>query len=82
MSYEERRSNQHFRTTMDLGMGLFYTAVGFYVVIVKAFGTMKIPTVLAYLLGGMMIVGGIARFYRGLKVVLPKKRDSDNRPSE
>ena len=73
MSYEERRSNRHFRTSLDIGMGLFYMVIGGYVVIVKAFGSMSIPPVLAYVLGGMMIIGGIARFYRGLKVILPKK---------
>ena len=82
MSYEERRSNRHFRTSLDIGMGLFYIGIGGYVVFVKAFGTMAIPPIIAYILGGMMIIGGIARFYRGLKVILPKNKNTDTPASE
>ena len=76
MSYEEskerKRSRLGFRTTLDIGMGIFYTVIGALVLIYKAFGDMKIPPVIAYILGGMMVVGGCFRFYRGLKVVLQK----------
>ena len=82
MSYEERRSNRHFRTSMDLGMGLFYIVIGGYVVVVKAFGTMAIPPIIAYILGGMMIIGGIARFYRGWQGFFPKNRNTDSTTSE
>ena len=79
MSYEEsnerKRSNSYFRTTMDIGMGLFYSIIGGLIVYAKAFGTMKIPPFIAYILGGMMIIGGVFRFYRGIKAILPKKAD-------
>ena len=78
MSYEERRSNRHFRTSLDIGMGIFYVVIGGYVIIVRAFGTMTIPPIIAYILGGMMVIGGIARFYRGLKVILPKNKNTDS----
>jgi hypothetical protein len=80
MSYgdevKERRAIT-FRTGLDIGMGLFYTIIGAMVLTYKAFGTMEIPAVIAYILGGMMVIGGIARFYRGLKVILAKNKDSD-----
>jgi len=79
MSYEEsdarRRSNLGFRTVMDIGMGLFYTAIGTLILLYKSFGTMEIPPFIAYLLGGMMVIGGIFRFYKGMKAVLPKKKN-------
>ena len=79
MSYEEskerRISNMGFRTVMDIGMGLFYAVIGTLVLVYKSFGTMAIPPFLSYLLGGMMVVGGVFRFYKGIKAVLPNKKD-------
>jgi len=77
MSYEEsnerKRSRLGFRTTLDIGMGIFYVVIGTLVLVYKAFGDMKIPPVIAWVLGGMMVVGGGFRFYRGLKDVLKNK---------
>jgi hypothetical protein len=69
---KERRSN-HFRTSMDIGMGIFYMAIGSILLYKHSFGNMEIPAWVAYILGTMMAVGGGFRFYRGLKVILPKK---------
>lgn len=71
---KEKRSGG-FRTNMDLGMGIFYVAIGTILILYHSFGRMAIPAIAAYILGAMMIIGGGFRFYRGLKVVLPKKRD-------
>lgn len=73
--YKERRQS-NFRTSLDIGMGLFYTAIGIMVLYAKSFGEMTIPPVIAYILGGMMVVGGIARFYRGLKTILAKRKNT------
>ena len=81
MSYEEsnerKRSGSQFRTIMDIGMGLFYAAIGATVIYAKAFGTMTIPAWIAYILGTMMVIGGLFRFYRGIKGFLPQKPDND-----
>ena len=81
MSYEEsnerRISKSRFRTSMDIGMGLFYIVIGTLVMYAKAFGDMKIPTIIAYILGAMMVIGGVFRFYRGIKEVLPQKKNND-----
>ncbi len=86
MGYEEstarRRSNQYFRTSMDIGMGIFYTVIGSLIVYTKAFGNMSIPPAVAYILGGMMVIGGLFRFIRGVRAVLPKKKDADASASE
>jgi len=79
MSYEEsnerRRSRSSFRNTLDLGMGLFYVAIGVAVMVAKAFGTFEIrPVAIAYVLGGMMAVGGCFRFYRGLKEIMRNRK--------
>ena len=82
MSYQEnnerRRSNSYFRTSMDIGMGLFYIVIGSLVMYAKAFGEMKIPTIIAYILGAIMVIGGVFRFYRGIKVILPQKRNNES----
>ena len=80
MSYEEsnerKRANSSFRTVMDIGMGLFYAIIGAVIMYAKAFGTMKIPAVVAYILGAMMVIGGVFRFYRGIKVIMPQKNNN------
>ncbi len=73
MSYQQRRSNRYLRTSMDIGMGVFYIVIGCLVIFMKAFGTMAIPPIIAYILGGMMLIGGGARLYRGIKDILPQK---------
>jgi hypothetical protein len=78
MSFREesiQKRQNHFRTSMDLGMGMFYTAIGVILLFAKSFGNMEIPPVVAYILGGMLTIGGAFRFYRGLKVMLPKKKE-------
>jgi hypothetical protein len=86
MSYQEstarRRSNQYLRTSMDIGMGVFYTAIGSLIIYAKAFGNMTIPPAIAYILGGMMVVGGLFRFIRGVRAALPKKKDAEPSGSE
>ena len=76
MSYEEsnerKRSRQSFRTILDVGMGIFYVVIGALVLLFKSFGTLQIPPVIAYILGGMMVIGGGFRFYRGLKIIMGK----------
>jgi hypothetical protein len=80
MSYRdearEKRAGQ-FRTTMDIVMGIFYIAVGLVLLITRGFVGVPLPAVVAYILGAMMTLGGMARFYRGIKAVLPKKNNSN-----
>lgn len=76
MSYENkerRRSESYFRTTMDIGMGLFYTIIGTMLLYANSFAGVAIPKIVAYVLGAMMVIGGLFRLYRGLKVILPAK---------
>jgi hypothetical protein len=78
MSYRddniEKRSTT-FRTSMDIGMGLFYVAIGVILLYWKTYGNKEIPAIAAYIIGAMLVIGGGFRFYRGMKVILPKKKD-------
>jgi len=80
MSYteenRERRSNR-LRTTMDIMMGLFYTLIGAMLLYARSFVGVQVPPLVAYILGGMMAIGGVLRLYRGIKAILPQKNKSD-----
>jgi hypothetical protein len=82
MGYPEsnarRTQNNYFRTSMDIGMGIFYAVIGSLIIYARAYGNMKVPAAIAYILGGMMVVGGIFRFTRGIKAILPRKKDTDS----
>jgi hypothetical protein len=85
MSYREEsreRRGIQFRIVMDIVMGLIYTAIGILLLATRAFVGVPLPAIAAYIIGAMLAVGGSARLYRGLKVVLPKKRGSNTSASE
>ncbi len=77
MSYGENsareKSKMQLRIFMDLFMGVFYVFIGGVVFFVQSFGGMTIPPLVAYILGGMMMVGGALRFVRGVKALKPAK---------
>jgi hypothetical protein len=77
MSYSENsereKSKRQLRTFMDLFMGVFYVFIGGVVFFVQSFGGMVIPPLVAYILGGMMMVGGAFRFVKGVKAAMPGK---------
>lgn len=79
MRYENQeriKSQSLFRRTMDVGMGLFYTAVGIAVIYMQSFGSLPMPAWIAFILGGMMCVGGAFRFYKGVRSFMPQKEES------
>lgn len=68
MSLEEQNRNrgiERFQTIMHLGMGSFYIIIGLLVLYVRYFGTMELSAGLAYALGGLMILYGVFRLWRG-----------------
>lgn len=80
MSYREevkKRSASRLRTSMDITMGIFYISIGLFVMYAKSFGSIEIPALIAYLLGGMMAIGGGFRLYRGIKAILPQNSEED-----
>ncbi len=74
---EREKSQSLFRKTMDVGMGLFYTVIGVTVIYMQSFGNLPMPAWVAYILGGMMAVGGVFRFIRGVRSFMPPKKESD-----
>jgi len=67
-----QKAKTSIRTIMDVGMGLFYVILGGLLLINKSFAGNAVPPWVAYLLGGMMLLGGGFRFVRGVKVLVNK----------
>jgi hypothetical protein len=77
MGHEERsnRIYSHFRTSLDLGMGVLYLVIAGMILTMKYFGTMALDAKFAYILGGMMLAYGLFRIYRGIQGMRYKNRD-------
>jgi len=83
MNYEERNEQsgpyRHFRTSLDLGMGVFYIVISVAVISMKYFGTIELPTASAYILGGLMALYGLFRIYRGIQGMRIKRQRAASR---
>jgi hypothetical protein len=79
MSYEDQNEQspvyKQFRTSLDIGMGVFYIIIGAIILFVKYFGTIELPATYAYILGNMMLLYGIFRIYRGIISIRRNKRN-------
>lgn len=69
MSYPERddrtTANSRFSGAMHLGMGTLYIILAYFVISVQSFGSIALGPVMSYVLGGLLLVYGGFRFYRG-----------------
>lgn len=75
MSYEDQNSGMlRFQPIMHLTMGVFYLVIGCLVIYVKYFGAIELSSGLAYTLGGLMIIYGIFRLWRGFSSLKQRKR--------
>ena len=77
---ERSRTYSAFRTTLDMAMGAIYVLMGIFTLGLRYFGTVELPATTAYLLGGLLVVYGAFRIYRGLVAIWGRKKprhDSD-----
>ncbi len=63
---------------MDIVMGIFYSFIGGLLLYARSFVGIEVPAFVAYILGGMMLVGGLFRLYRGIKTVIGNNRESSS----
>ncbi len=77
---EQSRAYSTFRTSLDLGMGVMYIILGIIVFSMRSFGTIELPPSTAYVLGGVMVVYGAFRIYRGMVVVMRKRKARNRNP--
>jgi hypothetical protein len=62
-----------FRGSLDFGMGIMYLIFGSVAIFGKYFGAMPLQAGVAYTLGGMMILYGLFRLWRGYVYIREKK---------
>jgi hypothetical protein len=79
MNIDERNESSSayssFKTTMHIGMGVFYLIISFLLFYANAFGAMELPTGMAYALGTLMLAYGVFRIWRGVMDLRLKKRN-------
>jgi hypothetical protein len=77
MNYEERSEQsgpyRHFRSSLDVGMGIFYIVISITIVSMKYFGFMELSKASAYIFGGLMTLYGLFRIYRGIQSMTAKR---------
>lgn len=66
---KKMRAYANRRSIMDIGMGVFYLAGGAFVVFGKQLGFELeiLPEPYSYIFGGLFLIYGIFRIYRGYK---------------
>ncbi len=81
MNLDERmgqsRTYSSFRTSLDIGMGAIYVVIGVVVFTMRYFGAIELSKTTGYVLGGLMVLYGLFRIYRGAAVMLEKKRPTN-----
>lgn len=57
------------KSLMDIGMGVIYIGVGIAILLARKFGLNNefLDSILAKVFGGLIIIYGVWRVYRGLK---------------
>lgn len=79
MSYDERNEPRHgynrFRATMHICMGILYAILGSVVIYLQQFGAVALAKPLAYTAGGLMIIYGAFRIWRGYRDIKDRKLD-------
>jgi threonine/homoserine/homoserine lactone efflux protein len=61
-----RGSINKLRTGLNIGMGVVYVVLGVLVLGMRVFGTIELHPTAAYVLGGVMILYGGFRVWRGI----------------
>jgi hypothetical protein len=83
MSYEERREADkgfmRVRSTLHIGMGVLYLVFGSAVIYMQRFGNLALPGFMAYIVGGLMLLYGGFRIWRGLRDARERKLDNIRR---
>jgi len=72
---ENNRVYTSFRTSMDMGMGGVYLFVGGYVLYSQLLTDYFKNAAMGNFLGGLILVYGLFRIYRGLKAAFPSRRN-------
>ena len=67
-------SYERMQIPLHIGMGCVYIIFGILILYVKYFGSMELSAGLAYALGGLMLVYGTFRLWRGFSLLRKSNR--------
>ncbi len=82
MNNEERGGNKGYRNVravLHIGMGGIYLLFGTIIIMYRNFGSIDLSDAMAYSVGGLMILYGGFRLYRGLADMREMRRERKNR---
>ena len=82
MNNEERGENKGYRnvrSVLHIGMGGIYLLFGGIIITYRNFGSLDLSDAMAYSIGGLMILYGAFRLYRGLTDMRNMRRERRNR---
>lgn len=78
MNHQERNERGgvmlRFRATMHIAMGVLYLVLGVSIIYMKAFGTLDLDPPWPYVVGGLMMLYGAFRLWRGMADLKLRKR--------
>ena len=69
-----KNAYERMQIPLHLGMGSIYIIFGFLVLYIKYFGSIELSAALAYALGGLMLLYGIFRIWRGITLLRQSNR--------
>jgi hypothetical protein len=69
-----RNSYERVQIPLHFGMGSVYIIFGVLVLYVKYFGSMQLSSGIAYALGGLMLLYGTFRIWRGVVMLRQQNR--------
>ena len=75
----QSKSYKNVRAVLHIGMGGIYVLFGVIIATYKNFVTMELGTGMAYAIGGLMIVYGCFRLYRGFADMAQMRRERRER---
>jgi hypothetical protein len=82
MSYDDGSDKSSgykgIRSSLHIGMGVVYLVLGGIAVVGKYFGKFELDPIKAYVLGGIMILYGAFRLWRGVQDIRMRKLEKMN----
>jgi hypothetical protein len=87
MNIDERnqssRGYKQFRSTLHIGIGGLYIALGLFILMIRKFGAVELSAGAAYPLGAILVLYGGFRIWRGITDLrnLPKRDINRDFPS-
>ena len=78
----ENRGYRNVRSVLHIGMGGVYLLFGSIIIAYQNFGTLGLSPVMAYTIGGLMLLYGVFRLWRGFAGMRELSRERKERKQQ